>query len=235
MTVKHLSPWNKGFTKETHTSVRKISETIKRRKIYNFAEWHKRMLCQGKFLSAPRKLKKTKELAELIGVILGDGNIHKFPRTECLTIVSNAKNRGFIKHYSTLVEKIFKKEPSLSKLYKGAIRIKLYQKYISKSLKIPTGARKDLELPAPAWILNNNDFLIGYLRGLYEAEGSFCVHKPTSTHKLLFCNKNKSLRYNVFEGMKKLGLHPHTTRYNVQISRKEEVYYAIELLQFRKY
>ena len=227
--------WNKGKNKENHPSVAKISETFKRKRINNFKRWRLQQIKERKFLDSPKKLRKTKDLAELIGVILGDGNIHKFPRTEGLVIVSNAKNIGFVNRYSDLIYKIFNKKPAIGKPIKGSIRIRIYQKYLSLRLGIPCGARGKLTIEIPDWIKSNKEYLKRYLRGLYEAEGSFCVHKPTYTYKFSFSNRNDSLLNNVFKGLCILGFHPHRSKYQIQISKKVEAYRAKELLNFRNY
>lgn len=240
---KRPAPWSRGYTKETHPSVAKISRTFREKHIDNFVEWRKKMRRLGKW---PRRgggfgpmkyldLRKTGDLAEFIGVMLGDGNIFKFPRTEALTIASNAKNIGFIQRYSLLLEKIFSKKPTINKPHRGCVKIRFYQKDISKRLNIPTGSRKDCNTKIPFWILENKGYLIRYLRGLYEAEGSFCVHKPTCTYKFLFSNKNQSLLNNVYRALKILGFHPHTSQYKVQVSKREEVYRVKDLIRFRQY
>src|SRR3989344_403894 len=109
------SNWAKGFTKETHPSVMKISETMRRKKIDNFAKWRERMKTKGLILSTHPDLKRNGDLAELIGVTLGDGHICKFPRTEALRITSNANNPDFVKRYATLVKKVFKKVPYVAR------------------------------------------------------------------------------------------------------------------------
>lgn len=233
--TKEFRSWIKGFTKETHPSVYKISETFKRKKLDNFKQWRDRMKKLGWIKSNYPAFRKTGDLAELIGVILGDGNIFKFPRTESLTIVSNAKNIGFTQRYALLVKKIFAKEPTISKPYKGCVRIRLYEKNISKRLNIPTGSRKNYDANIPSWILKNKNYLIRYLRGLYEAEGSFCVHESTYTYKLLFSNKNPSLLNNVHKVLIGLEFHPHAGKNQVQISKKEEVYKVKNLIKFRQY
>ena len=168
--------------------------------------------------------------------MLGDGHIEKFPRTERLLIFSNSNNPGFVKRYTDLVERLFEKETYVYKQSKqNCVRISLYQKKISERLGIPTGARKDLELPVPKWISKNKKYIVRYLRGLYEAEGSFGVHEPTYTHKFQFSNKNESLLKNVDTSLKTLGFHPHRSRFQVQVSKKEEVYKVKELLKFRMY
>lgn len=234
---KRPPPWCKGYTKETHPSVLKISKTFKKNGIDNFAKWRKKMIKQGWIKIYYPPLQRSGDLAELIGVILGDGYIGKFPRTESLTISSNSNNIGFIKRYTRLLEKIFGKKPSRgqNEKSKNCIRIRVYQKKISKRLGISTGPRKNQNIKIPQWILKNKEYLKRYLRGLYEAEGSFCAHKPTYTYKFLFSNRNESLLENVYQALKILGFHPHRSKYKVQISKKEEVYKIKDLIKFRQY
>ena len=230
------APWNKGYTKENNSSVLKISRTFKNKKLDNFKKWRDRMKKVGKIKSVYPVFNKDGNLAELIGVILGDGYIGKFPRTEVLTILSNSNNIGFIKRYSGIVKKIFDKNPSIFKRRKSnCVEIKIYQKEISKRLFIPSGSRKNLKIKIPYWISQNRNYLKRYLRGLYEAEGSFCVHKPTYAYKFLFSNRNNSLLEIVFSALRFLGFHPHRSKYSIQVSKKKEVYKLKELLKFREY
>ena len=83
---------------------------MKRKKIDNFASWRQESIQSGKILTVFSPLKHDGDLAELIGVLLGDGHLQKFPRTERLLIFSNSNNPGFIKRYTSLVEKLFKKK-----------------------------------------------------------------------------------------------------------------------------
>jgi len=228
--------WNKGFTKQTHPSVKKISETMKRKKLDNFKEWREMMKTAGKIKSNYSDFKKDEYLAELMGVVLGDGNIGKFPRTERLVIASNSNNHGFINRYSNIIQRIFIKEPKQMKLKSSnCVRISLYEKFIGKRLGIPSGNRANINFKIPKWIIKENKFLIGFLRGLYEAEGSFCVHLPTSTFKMFFSNKNDSLLNSVYRGLKILGFNPHRSKYKIQLSKKDEVFAFKNLISFRNY
>ena len=228
--------WSKGFTKETHPSIRKISETMRRRKIDNFSAWRLEAVRQGKWRTKFPPLIKDGDLAELIGVVLGDGHIEKFPRTERLLIFSHSDNKGFIKRYTRLVEQIFEKKTYVYKeTNSNCVRISLYEKNISKRLGIPTGARKLSTIVIPPWVLRNRGFIIRYLRGLYEAEGSHSVHLPTSTYKFTFTNMNQSMLKNVVKLLKVLGFSPHADAKRVQLSRRAEVERVLSLLEFRKY
>lgn len=233
---KRPPPWSKGFTKENHPGVAKISRTFKLKKIDNFNEWRKLAKRKGLIRSEWPAFKKDGDLAEFIGVLLGDGNITKFPRTECLTLASNSNAKEFINRYATFFKKFFGKNPYIEpKRTHNCTRVRVYQKYISKRLGVPTGNRGKVLNRVPSWILQNRKFLIRYLRGLYEAEGSFCIHKPTSTYKLLFSNRNPSLLDIVYSSLQRIGFHPHRSRYQIQLSRREEVYRCKGLLKFREY
>ncbi|HEY4488880.1 MAG TPA: hypothetical protein VJA87_00115 [Candidatus Paceibacterota bacterium] len=215
---------------------RKISETMRAKGLDNFKEWRNEQKRLGNIKSEYPSLEQGGDLAELIGVVLGDGHIEAFPRTERLLIFSNANNPGFVDRYANMVEKLFNKKPYVYKTKgKECIRIGIYEKQISSRLGVPTGARKELELPVPPWILSNKEYIVRYLRGLYEAEGSLSFHPPTYTHKFAFSNLNQSLLGNVHDLMSSLGFHPSKGSKVVQISRKAEVAEAVELIQFRKY
>jgi len=233
---KRPPPWSKGHTKETHPSVAKISDTFRKKKIDNFAQWRKKAREEGLIPLSYPPLQKTEQLAFLHGLILGDGHIRAHPRTECLTITLGTDKPKLWKKAKKLVEEVFQKEPSVYKPKDvNCVAIRLYQKSISKRLGIPTGSRKNIVNRIPNWIRSNRKLLIIWLRGLYEAEGCFCIHKPTYTYKLIFTNKNESLLSAVYQSLCSLGFHPHRSKYKVQVSRKKEVYAVKDLIKFRNY
>ena len=229
------APWNKGQTKETNSSVAKISRTFRKKKIDNFSEWRRKKQKEGRW-NTYKELKKDGDCAELIGAVLGDGSIYSFPRTEYLRIVCNTVYPGWIKRCALLVERVFGKKPHVAKRRaSNCANITLYQKNIGERLGISPGSKGRRVFKTPGWILKNDDFIIRYLRGLYEAEGSLSVHKPTYTYKFIFANQNESLLDQVEYLWEHLGFHPHRSKYKVQISKKSEVFAASELMEFRKY
>lgn len=224
------------MTKASHPSIRKISLTMRRKRLDNFAAWREKARKKGVIKSEYAVLKKNGDLAELIGVILGDGNITRFARTEGLRVVGNWENQGFIKRYAKLTERVFGKKPHVGKRsYSNAANITLYECHISRRLGIPTGAKGTLKDVLPKWISRDRALVIRYLRGLYEAEGSYSVHEATYTHKFLFANTNPSLLQTVFTLVQSLGFHPHASPRQIQLSRKQEVQKLKNLLQFRCY
>jgi hypothetical protein len=229
--------WNRGQTKDTNFSVFKISNTMREKGIDNFKGWRDKAKMEGKIKSDYPPLKRDGDLAELLGMALGDGHVCVYPRTEELRITLNADDVDLIERCAVLIEKVFGKKAYVIPCSRGsnATKVGLYEKHISERLGMPTGARKHLTIKVPAWILKNRDFIVRYLRGLYEAEGCFCIHEPTCTFKLQFSNVNKSMLDNVFRLMKKLGFHPHRSPTQIQLSKKEEVMEAVRVLQFRRY
>ncbi|MEK7533983.1 MAG: LAGLIDADG family homing endonuclease [Patescibacteria group bacterium] len=214
---------------------KKISETFRKRKIDNFKKWREEMKRTGR---TPRYLSfiRSKDLAEYIGVVLGDGNISSFPRTERLIIVGNLNNAGFIRQYSLLTEKIFGKIPTATKISgSNAIRISIYQKFISKRLNIPSGDRAKYIFKIPAWILGNKNYIVSLLKGLFEAEGSLSIHKKTCTYNFQFKNSNQSLLKTVADSLIYLGFHPEIRTNCTRLRRKKEVESFKYLIKFREY
>ena len=62
---KRPFPWNKGFTKETRSSVAKIFRIFKKEKIDNFARWRKKMINRGLIKTNCLSLQRSGDLAEL--------------------------------------------------------------------------------------------------------------------------------------------------------------------------
>jgi len=229
-------PWNKGFTKNTHPSLMGLSNTLKSKHIDNFKNWRLQQQKLGRVPNEKQSFKKSRALAELIGVVLGDGNISRFPRTERLVITGNSNNIGFYKRYAVIVHKIFHKQPTVSKATKtNSVRISIYQKYISKRIEVPCGSRKDLAIQIPPWITQNKGYLVSILRGLFEAEGSLSIHLKTYTYNFQFSNRNDSLLKFVADSLVILGFHPEIRTYYVRLRRKSEVARFKNLIKFRVY
>ncbi len=190
----------------------------------------------GKIPKDYPKFIPSEELAEFVGVILGDGNISKFPRTERLVIVGNSNNPGFISHYANIANKLFNKKPTIMEVkYENATRISIYQKNISRRLHIPSGDRGKLNIKIPKWIWRRKLYLIKLLKGLFEAEGCLSIHLPTCTYNFQFSNKNKSILETVLKALKLLGYHPEIRPNSIRLRKKSEALHFQNLIRFKKY
>jgi hypothetical protein len=228
--------WNKGQTKETNVSVAKTSATMKDRGLDNFKAWREQAKREGKIKSEYLDFERNGDLAELLGVVLGDGHICKHERCESLRITGDSHKPEFIYHYAVLIEKIFQKTPTIANVkMTNAMTVTIYEKHISTRLGIPAGSRHALDYILPEWISVNRAYRIRFLRGLYEAEGNLSYHAGTYTHKFQFGNINVSLLDIVHNLVIGLGFHPHRSPKQIQVSRKAEVQKLADLLQFRNY
>lgn len=228
--------WNKGYTKETHSGLLKLSQTMKKKKTDNFKKWREKMKRLGKVKSKYPSLPKNEELAELIGLVLGDGNLFRHERVERLTISFNTKYPKIISRARYLIKIIFQKKPAEDQnKTKTYARMWIYEKYISKRLEIPCGAKKNYKLKIPDWIWKSENLLKACLIGLYNAEGSYSVHKPSDAHIFQFSNLNKFLLQDVHRALKMLKYNPNIRKIRVNLRRKAEIKRLLKQIKFQEY
>jgi len=234
--INRPPPWNKGKTKYNDVGVAKISNTFLSKKLDNFKNWRIEARETNIIPDTKKSLVKNKDLAFLIGLVLGDGNICQVSRTECLAIVLGTDKPELWKYAKKIVERIFHKKLTVKKRKNvNCVDIRLYQNNLSKRLGVLKGKRKNMKLVIPTWIQKNRSYLIAYIKGLFEAEGYFSVHKKTYTYNLSFTNLNISLLNQVEMCLRKWKFHPERRKTEVRLRRKTEVYKFIDLISFRSY
>ncbi|MFH1193089.1 MAG: LAGLIDADG family homing endonuclease [Candidatus Jorgensenbacteria bacterium] len=215
---------------EGDARAQKIAATMRRRRLNNFRKW--RSLHPIYYAS----LRKSGDLAEFYGTMLGDGCIEKFPRTEKLSISFNSKEIDHINHIAKLIAKLFKRESSIRK-HKGkhCVALTLYQKNISSRLKFPTGIKRLYPIRIPFWIRKNGKFLIKCLKGLFETDGDWVVDKRYGTNVIKFTNVSQTLLNDVHRSLRGLGFTAHNGHKRVTISKKTEVEKIVKMIKFRQY
>lgn len=183
-----------------------------------------------------KRLSKDKNLAELIGIILGDGNLYKHARTESLRVICNSKDVSYIKHIADLIKDVFQKVPSLIKRKnENVIVVSLYQCKISKRLGLPEGNKINNNIGIPQWVLFNRCYIYKCLKGLFETDGCFVENKENYTRVIEFKNNCTRLKTDVYNSLIKLGFRPQIGSNYVRLAKKEEVYNFKKLIDFRNY
>jgi len=227
-------PWNKGDTKETNPSLLRLSKTLKTKREWNFSKWQRGKRRKGSIRY--KVLVKDKKLAELMGIILGDGNLYKHSRTENLRIICNSNDIVYIQHIVDLITEIFRKTPSVIKRKnENATVVCLYQCKISKKLGLPCGNRIKNNVGVPYWIFLNKDYMRRCLKGLFETDGCFHEDKDNYTRIIEFKNNCKRLREDVHNSLVRLGFNPQSGSNYIRLARRNEVYKFKELIDFRNY
>jgi hypothetical protein len=233
---KRPPPWCTGKTKENCPGLKKMSDTFKREKIDNFKKWREKARTQGLIPASYPPFKKDEDLAFLVGIALGDGNIYRYARTEELRISLGTDKPKLIDYTSKVVEKVFNKKPHIHHPKNiNMVKVSVYQKNISKRLGVPAGNRRYSTIGIPYWAWKYKRLLLACLRGLYEAEASLCIHLPTCTYNFAFHNRNEKLLHDVYLALIKLKLHPEVRPIAIRLRRRDEVKYFEKLINFRQY
>lgn len=227
--------WAKGKTKFTDFRLLKTSQTMKAMKLDNFKHWRDKQKELGIVVGSWPRLKFNKDRAFLHGLMLGDGHIEQFPRTQRLYVTLNDKYPLLINLTCEVITRVFGKKPVIQKSsISRAVYVNLYQKHISRRLGIPSGNKGGLVHSLPRWISNSDMLSIWFLKGLFEAEGSLSIHLPTSTYNFAFSNTNQSLLNIVFQLLIRFGFHPEKRELAVRLRRRKEVEYFRQLISFRE-
>lgn len=181
-----------------------------------------------------RRLEKNCFLAELIGIILGDGCVTKMARCDLLRISCDSRERDYIIYVAHLIRQVFKKQPSFSKRKnENCIDIRLYQKYISSRLRLPTGNKIANNIDVPRWVFSNSGFIRNCLKGLFDTDGNYRKDERNYLHVIELKNRCLPILKSCYKMLKLFGYHPQFGGDYVRLARKEEVYNFIGLINFR--
>jgi len=225
-------PWNKGDTKANNLGLLRLSNTLRTKKEWNFSKWQR----EKRPVTRYKELLKDGNLSELIGIILGDGNLNEHPRTENLRITCNSNDAGYIEHISSLITKVFYKHPSIRKRKdENAVSVDLYQCKISERLNLPCGNKIKNNVGVPHWVFLNKDYMRRCLKGLFETDGCFHEDIKNYTRCMEFKNNCARLRKDAYNILLKLGFNPQLGTNYVRLARRNEVYRFKELIDFRNY
>jgi len=184
---------------------------------------------------------KNEELAELIGIILGDGSLYcnSEKGVYALKIAGDGKNeQKYMDFVKSLIEKTFHIDPK-KEIRKNEIFISVYSKEIIlrlEELGLKRGNKKINNIGIPVWIKQDKNLLKSCIRGLIDTDGSiFKMSKRDSNlYRISFKNKARKLLDDVREGLLLLNFSPSKIIQGEQIfiSRKENIKRYINEVKF---
>jgi len=173
---------------------------------------------------------KNVDLAEFVGIILGDGGI---TNEQASVTLNSIADKQYINFVIDLSKKLFKNKPTFIKKkdcnavdlrFSG---IKLIDFLINIGLK--RGNKVKQQVGVPDWIQKSNIYKTACLRGLMDTDGCIVV----STHKIgfkryvyfnpCFANRSKPLLRFVASTLQDLGLHPSIAGERIWLYNKAEV------------
>ncbi|MHA1977376.1 MAG: LAGLIDADG family homing endonuclease [Candidatus Hodarchaeales archaeon] len=122
-------------------------------------------------------LEKNDALAELIGIILGDGGMSK----NSIVVSIHSENKEYIRKVSNLIKEVFSYSPKYHKRKnKKVIDVKVHSQGIVQSLLnlgLQTGNKVKKQVGLPKWIKKNDSFFIACVRGLIDTDGYIGKYK----------------------------------------------------------
>jgi len=181
--------------------------------------------------------KKDENLAEVFGIILGDGHLSERIignkiRVYCVRIAGNSKSdRDYIFDYiPKIFKKVFNEKGSLMNSKKSNCGyFTLYGKKLVQFFKLnglTPGNKIKNSQGIPKWIKSNNSFLKKCLRGLIDTDGSITrISKFNKNLRIDFTNHNKILLNDTRKAFLSLGFSPSKIINNKHffISKQKEI------------
>lgn len=159
------------------------------------------------------------DLAELVGALLGDGNI-----TPTQVVMTIGKKDKYQEYIMVLMKSVFGVSPNVYRSKRGDVSV-----YIGSTQLVRWLLRMGLvfnkvrsQVGVPQWVMTSKIYMRSALRGLWDTDGS--VYKLKFGCQLGFRNRSLPLLRDVRVMLLRLGFHPSSiSGYSVYLTRREEL------------
>ena len=167
---------------------------------------------------------KNKRFAELIGIILGDGNLYN----NMLRITLSKNERAYLDYVKSLVYDLFGVIPGeYFSQRSNTITLSVYNKNLSELLMkngIKRGNKVKNQVGIPNWIKNNSSYALNCLKGLIDTDGCAYTCKRDKKNYIKFTNHSKNLINDVLEISKNHGFEFKSAgKYNICLYKEESI------------
>src|SRR3989338_5038884 len=190
-----------------------------------------------KMLKLVRLPPHSTDLAELLGILAGDGHVDTYKVT--MTTNSNT-DLEHARHTSILFKKLFHVDaPIKFKKAKNACMVVVSSRAICDFLVkngMIRGNKVKLQLSVPPWVRSRRNYRLAFLRGIFDTDGCVYVdvHKIKGrTYKnvgMAFTNRSLPLLVGFKKSLERIGLHPtQKSKYTVFLRRERDIqrYFAV--------
>ena len=172
---------------------------------------------------------KSKELAEFIGIMIGDGNIWENDKGYYYINISGnlEKDKDYLINYvNPLFKKLFKREMNIKINQKNkSIYLYIGDKNIVFTLKnfgLKSGNKKKNNIKIPRWIFEDKEYLRCCIRGLIDTDGCVCPITGRDYNYIWFSSGIENIRTDFNKAMKKLGF--KTSKWSIKEGRTPDIY-----------
>lgn len=179
---------------------------------------------------AVHRPKRNTDLAEFIGIVMGDGGISNYQVVITLHHVDDLEYVSFV---SSLIKKLFKMEPRIYHSLKNSVNdIAISRRELVlylHNLGLPIGDKIKQRLDIPGWIKCDQELSVACLRGLIDTDGCIFTHRYRAKgtwyayKKLSFTSASEPLRGSVHTLLLEFGFHPRMTAKDVRLDRAKDM------------
>lgn len=163
---------------------------------------------------------KTRKLAEFFGIMLGDGCL----TPSQITVTLGNKEYKYVKYVSNLISELFNVVPKILKtkdgyyvIYFGSVKVVYW--LLANSLVFN---KVKNQVKPPDWIFEKNFRIEGFLRGVFDTDGS--IYKLKYGVQIAFINRSIPLLNSIREALKTLNYHPSKiSKFRVYVTKKKYV------------
>ena len=176
------------------------------------------------FTAPIKPIRKSGELAEFIGIMLGDGNIYR----NQVNIAFDKRHTNYMNYVESLCFNLFGvkfKRKFMKNINSGYLYF-YNQVLVSKLLELglKRGNKIENQLGIPNWIKDNKNLSKRCIKGLIDTDGCIYICKREGQKYVKFTNHNKRLMNDFKEITKNLGYSfAKANKTNTCLYRKEEV------------
>jgi len=174
---------------------------------------------------------KNQDLAELVGIILGDESFFINKKVAELDIAFNLSENYYLNHVEDLLQRITQSNVN-RKYEKGhrCIHLRICKREIVKNLLevslIKSGNKIRNKVTIPEWIWKDKKLLKSCLKGLFDTDGSLYRLTPhwPNLFQLSFKNNNEKLLIDVRKALIMLNITPSKVFGNrIVVTKREEI------------
>ena len=177
-------------------------------------------------------------LAELIGILAGDGYVGVYQTTMTTNSLTDFEHAQYTK---LLFEKLFKVSATISfKKGKNACVVVVSSKEICRFLVkkgLISGHKIRGGLSIPAWIKAHKRYSLAFIKGVFDTDGCIYIDRHTIRGRsyenmgMAFTNRSLPLLADFRELLESLGLHPtQKTDFTVFLRRREDIQKYFEVV-----
>lgn len=171
------------------------------------------------------------DLAELIGIMLGDGGIS---RTQISVTLGYTTDRMYVPHIRKLIKRLFKVKTSIYRSEdRDAIRIRASGVNLVKhllTLGLIEGNKIKQQFDIPFWIQQKEQYIRACIRGMVDTDG--CVHRKVRRESngieyrsvgITFCSASKPLQISLIKLFNTLGFRVAISGRTIYLCGREQI------------